>query len=406
MLDFSRALQLFDEYNDFYQIPRKRVIVSIEEDAKPASAHKRHTARAAGGRRSVTGGVCFGPLHKGVAMLMVEQAAEETRLLISNDFKGNLVLIVNKTGSCYGSSHVNDVIPRVMARSAERCRRQLCLADGEFVANGQDRARGHYYDRCSVTGEVGLNSRRYELYQKHKLCNFLLSLHGTPEQMTNDHIHQILKVRVHAKMREFTAGWKDHTLLPDREPRARGGPFVSKKGYRRGPHLYLLALCLSKVWAEFEQELLFATFVKLGYFSIEQARGLNGITEGFLRKGIQLLEAETGAVSSLLKHPAHDPSGQREETRYVCKNNFGSLPTRGDESLAQRAAEQVKSDEELKEQYAAMKAKVFTEVKALKLPDVDKATLLRSRSWARTMPVARGHLTILSPGQMRRTLQF
>ena len=96
-------------------------------------------------------------------MLMVDKAAQETRDLVNQDFKKYLVLIVNRTGNVYGTSHVEDVIPRAMGRSAERCRNQLGLSSTDLVLNAQDRAPGHCNDKCKVTQETGLNKRRYEL---------------------------------------------------------------------------------------------------------------------------------------------------------------------------------------------------------------------------------------------------
>ena len=45
--------------------------------------------------------------------------------------------------------------------------------------------------------------------------------------------------------------------------------------YKRGPHLYILALAMSKVWCSFPQERLTATFIKLGYYSLEGVKRAN-----------------------------------------------------------------------------------------------------------------------------------
>ena len=137
-----RALQSYDEYNEFYQLPRKHIIVNESvPEAQPAhgrlgarrrpretvhvdSVHQRHVTRASNGRRTVSAAVVYGPLHKGPVMLLVDQCAKETLELIHHDLgygrgKGKLlVLIRNETGSCHGSTHVH-------RRTERRC---LCHA--------------------------------------------------------------------------------------------------------------------------------------------------------------------------------------------------------------------------------------------------------------------------------------
>ena len=75
--------------------------------------------------------------------------------------------------------------------------------------------------------------------------------------------------------------------MPDAVSRARGGPLVSSKGYKRGPHLYILALAFTRVWARMPQARLLATFVKLGYYSVPRALELFQISSADLKETLE-----------------------------------------------------------------------------------------------------------------------
>ena len=257
-----RALQSYDEYNDFYDLPRRKIVVRLEppvqgqpahgkaapaqgraaprrptrRSEKGSGLHQRHVKRSSNARRTVSAAVVYGPFHKGPIMLMVDQCAKETADLIQSDLglgkRGSLlVLVQNGTGNCYGSSHVEDVIPRVLVAGARRARTSLCLPDDAKVMTLQDRAPGHCGDKCSVTGEQDLNKRRFEAYDKNHLVSHLYSYNGTPEQCVNDHVHQMLKSQTHEMVRKLMGDVKDLTRMPDAVSAARGGPLVTSKGY-------------------------------------------------------------------------------------------------------------------------------------------------------------------------------
>ena len=89
-----RAVQSYDEYNDFYHIPRKTTIVAEEHESAKGTMHKRHVHSASGGRRSLTVAVTYGPFHKGPAMVMVDNCAQETIDLINQDLgKNNMEIL-------------------------------------------------------------------------------------------------------------------------------------------------------------------------------------------------------------------------------------------------------------------------------------------------------------------------
>jgi hypothetical protein len=284
-----RAFQTYDEYNDFYSVPSGKCVLDHDEEKKLlAGAHKRHTPARSGHRKTISGGVVYGPCHKGPIMCMTHSCSQETAQLIRKHLSGNLVLIINKTGNCYGESHIDQVIPEVLSRGAIRCRVAGCLQDDEFVLTAQDKAGGHYHDNCTVTKTKGLNIRRSEKYRKYKLVNHLYDLCGTPEQCANDHLHQLLKHRVHKEVESLCGKVKDNTQLPDEVSGSLGGPLLSKKGYKRGPHLFLLALAMSRVWSSIRQEVLLATLVRTGYYTKERALELAELTQGQLDAGICL----------------------------------------------------------------------------------------------------------------------
>ena len=101
----------------------------------------------------------------------------------------------------------------------------------------------------------------------------------------NDHIHQDVKRLVHEEVRHLSGDQNDLTKMPDEVSRARGGPLVSSKGYKKGPHLYILALAFTRVWARYPQEKLLAAYVKLGYYDIVKVPRIFAVSEAYTRKG-------------------------------------------------------------------------------------------------------------------------
>jgi hypothetical protein len=282
---------------------------------------------------------------------------------------GNLVLIVNRTGNCYGESHIEHVIPEVLHRGAIRCRVAACLQDDEWVLTGQDKAGGHYHDNCSVAKTTGLNPRRKEAYKRYKLVNHLYDLCGTPEQCANDHLHQVLKHRVHKEVESLCGKVKDNTELPDLVSGGMGGPLLSTKGYKRGTHLFLLALAMSRVWSAMRQEVLLATLVRTGYYTKERALQLAHLTQAQLDSGIDELELGLKLSSaSGSNHARHDHTGQDPVNKYLCRNTFGDLPLKSSqdkqaEAIAGRAADLV-----LEQELAKMKPVLFTELPGMRMP--------------------------------------
>ena len=230
-----RAIVVYDETNDFFFVPRKRMIVHRSEHkgrqakARPA----RHSAVPTGNRRSFSLAFPYGPCHKGKVMLMIESCAEETRSAIQTAFGKDLTLIVNQTGNCYGGSHVDDVIPRVLAPACQMARVSLGLPVDSKVLIIQDRAPGHCQEKCTITGRENLNKVRSEAYSHHNMVNHLMSLNGTPNQCPADQIHGIMKARIHSRLQELSQiSVQDLTEMADEVTGKRGGPLISKKGYK------------------------------------------------------------------------------------------------------------------------------------------------------------------------------
>ena len=199
---------------------------------------------------------------------------------------------------------MDNVIPRVMGCAAKRARTTLLLPDGAKVVQLQDRAPGHCQDRCTITGEEGLNARRMQAYLEHGLVNHLYSFCGTPEQCVNDHIHHDLKQETHEEVRVLIGGATDLTRMPEGVSRARGGPLVSQKGYKRGPHLYTFCLALARVWAHMPQSKLLASFVKLGYFSVPRALQLGEVLPEELKKRLKSWSRPARSEPQCAEHSA------------------------------------------------------------------------------------------------------
>ena len=372
-----RALQTYDEFNDFYYVQRKTTIVSERETNDRNSVHKNHCHGADQERYALTAAVTYGPFTKGVAMVMVSDCPQETKDLIEKDLEMNglLVLIRNGTGNCHGYSHVHQVIPRVLARSAERARTTLQLDAAAKVLQLQDRAPGHCSNTYKLSNKekiTGLNDQRTELYKKHNLVNHLYSFNGTPEQCCNDHLHHDLKSQVHEEIRKLTGGAKDLTKMPHEVMRDRGGPLVSRKGYKRGPHLITYCLALSRVWARWPQQKLMATFLKLGYYTSPRMLELGNITPSALRNAIEDTEKKPArkqcywSRENNWRHPWCDASGQPDEHKYVVQNFFENRKPKSKADLLERAEKQADADNKFLDRVEKLRPVLWDEDKYLK----------------------------------------
>ena len=140
---------------------------------------------------------------------------------------------------------------------------------------------------------------------------------------------------------------KDLTRMPDEVSRARGGPLLSSKGYKRGPHLYILALALSRTWASIPQETLTATFVKLGYYSMHAVAQFGLVTVTKVQDAMDVLEdEEPGGHRQKRLHPERDASGLTQGDVRKVKNDFEKLPTLSQEALLPQAKAQLAEDDE------------------------------------------------------------
>ena len=203
-------------------------------------------------------------------MVMTETVCKETVELINRHFfRTNmplLVLISNMTGNCYGTCHVNDVIPRVLSRSATRARKTLQLKDDAPVLQLQEHSLGHCSDTCTITQVTGLVEQRTQKYSQHRLVNHVYSDCGTPEQCCNDRLFQYLKAEVDEEMRCLNIEGTDLNKMRDEVFPVKGGSSEDMKGYTRNRDLYIFCLALARVWYRMPQEKLSATFVELGYY--------------------------------------------------------------------------------------------------------------------------------------------
>ena len=97
----------------------------------------------------------------------------------------------------------------------------------------QDRAPGHCQEKCSITGRENLNKTRSEAYVRFNMVNHLMSLNGTPNQCPAEQIHGIMKARIHSRLQQLSQiSVQDLTEMADEVTGKRGGPLISRKGYK------------------------------------------------------------------------------------------------------------------------------------------------------------------------------
>ena len=113
------------------------------------------------------------------------------------------------------------------------------------------------------------------------------------------------------------------------------GAFLGR--YKRGPHLYILALAMSKVWCNFPQERLTASFVKLGYYSLDGVKRANLVSLEKVQEGIDDLDESRRVAVRKWAHAERDASGLPEESAYVVQSAFHDLPFQSQESLLPKA---------------------------------------------------------------------
>ena len=299
MID-GRAIQLYAERKDFFRMPRKSIIAvktetkcqsSLNKNRRQSSLNKNRRHPVWEVKTHLTVALTYGYSHKGVVMVMTETVCKETVELINRHFGRTnmplLVLISNMTGNCYGTCHVNDVIPRVLSRSATRARKTLQLKDDAPVLQLQEHSLGHCSDTCTITQVTGLVEQRTQKYYQHRLVNHVYSDCGTPEQCCNDRLFQYLKAEVDEEMRCLNIEGTDLNKMRDEVSPVKGGSLEDMKGYTRNrsrsrsriPYtarqrtseamysdLYIFCLALARVWYRMPQEKLSATFVELGYY--------------------------------------------------------------------------------------------------------------------------------------------
>ena len=107
--------------------------------------------------------------------------------------------------------------------------------------------------------------------------------------------------------------------------------------YKRGPHLYILALAMSKVWCNFPQERLTASFIKLGYYSLEGVKRANMVSLAKVQEGIDDLDEARRSAVRKCAHAERDASGLPEESAYVVQSKFHDLPLQSQEDLLPKA---------------------------------------------------------------------
>ena len=161
----------YDEFNDFMYVKLRKVVTAPSEKGirfdgasdrirgvrcPVRKKQRRCNAAPPGTRKSITGALVYAPLTKGKIMLMVKECPKDTAEMIRRDFGHWLVLIVNQTGNVHGNSHVNHVLPHVIAPSLKHMRQVRCVGNETKAFYNELVAPHHVSDECAVTKATGL----------------------------------------------------------------------------------------------------------------------------------------------------------------------------------------------------------------------------------------------------------
>ena len=289
-----RMQSCFDEFCGYKDRPPRKVLVHRDEPEKRPG----HIERVSGGRLTWTGGVIYGPAHKGLAFFCAKAVPQDTLKLIRRDFSKVLRVVSNESGSVHGETHIDHVIP-LQAHCAQRARNLFGKPlDAAFLVK-EDRAPGHIGDSDSHTKATGLQQKRADKHREHNLVRCLIALNDTPESCDNDQLHHILQKDIDERIRENSLRAKDWTKDPVQKLQKRGGIVYTHKGYHRGPHHYILAKSLAEAWINFPQILCTASMIRSGAITKDVAAKILDVSLDVMEGGIQDLERRQQAVKKI-----------------------------------------------------------------------------------------------------------
>jgi len=303
-----RFQQSWDEFNGFNDRSLTHCLTHREEE----QCRKGHVHRKSRGRESWTGGLCYGPLHKGFAMYIGKQIPQDTIDQLDADYGKVLKVVSTPSGNISCETHVEAVLP-LMAESADRCRRLHDKLES-LVLQKEDRAGPHIEDKDSHTKTVGWMVARNDRHRASNLLRHLYLLNATPDDCENDQLHAIFEMAVDQEIREFSGTCQNWLLRPAEDLMTNGMGFMTRRGYVRGANHYLIGASIARVWSRWPQTHCLASFVKTGTVPRDLAAQWVSHIEG----GINLIMSDFGQLQEKARKA---PKWQHVEQSGIAKGN-------------------------------------------------------------------------------------
>jgi hypothetical protein len=196
--------------------------------------------------------------------------------------------------------------------AVELLRKSWCLPNDALLC--EDFSPTHVGDKCKRTGDTGLRAKRIEALQAVRSWREITPRRANPRYGINDNTHKDVHLKIQRRVYEKIGFQRRLQDRPRGHALRRGGPYVTKSGYRRGCTPYQFCQAVHETMTNYPREHVNSAYIRCGWLSVADVASITKQTPEQVEAAVGQLEGGQDEIKRNKKatrcHEAHDFSGQ------------------------------------------------------------------------------------------------